>query len=255
MLEGMTALGFMAATLVAGPARADGRRHPLPRTPACGSRRRRRSTCCPAGAPGSGSARPGTRRSRARSGSRSRRSASASRCSRRRSRSPTRCGRASAARRRRSRAAITGRSGCSTRRSRSHGRASRSWSAAAASGRRSGWSPSTPTRATCSASPEASPTSTRSSMPLRGGRPRPRRDRALDAPGRAARSAELGPHGVAATGHRPLRRAVRRRRRARHRRAQGCPRARVRRDLRSGHHPGAPRVTVTSFVMLCTLLS
>ncbi len=43
----------------------------------------------------------------------------------------------------------------STRPSRSRGPASRSWSAAAASGRRCASSPSTPTRATCSARPRA----------------------------------------------------------------------------------------------------
>ena len=97
MLEGMTALGFMAAHTSRARLGPDGRRRPLPPARRCGSRRRRRSTSCPAAAPGSGSARPGTRRSPTGSGSRSRRSASASSCSRTRSGSPTRCGAASAA--------------------------------------------------------------------------------------------------------------------------------------------------------------
>ena len=79
----------------AGAPRADGRRHPLPEPRACGSRPRRRSTCCRAGAPGSASGPPGTRPSPRVSASPSRRSASGSRCSRRRSRSRTGCGRAS----------------------------------------------------------------------------------------------------------------------------------------------------------------
>ena len=83
----------------------------------------------------------------------------------------------------------------------------------------------------------------------------PARDRALDPAGRAPRAAELGTDGVAAGGGRPIRRAVRRGRRPRHRRAQGRARAGVRRDIRARHHPRAPRVGVTSFVMNCTLLS
>ena len=63
MLEGQTALGFMAAHSSArdGP---DGRRDPLPGPRACGSRPRPPSTSCLADARGSGSVRPGTRRSR-----------------------------------------------------------------------------------------------------------------------------------------------------------------------------------------------
>ena len=72
-----------------GADRPDGRRRPLPPGPRCGSRRRRRSTCCPAAAPGWASAPPGTSRSRTGSGSRSRRSASGSRCSRTRCATPT----------------------------------------------------------------------------------------------------------------------------------------------------------------------
>ena len=110
------------------------------------------------------SGRPGTRRSRVRSASRSRRSASASSCSRRRCASPTRCGGRARLRGGASRAATSR----PTRLLNSPavdlaGRASRSWSAAAASGRRSASSPSTPTRATCSARPRRSPASTPSS--------------------------------------------------------------------------------------------
>ena len=83
----------------------------------------------------------------------------------------------------------------------------------------------------------------------------PRRDRALDAPERQARPAGLGTDGVAAGGHRPLCRAVRRRRRPRHRRAQRRACAGVRRDLRAKDHPRAPRAAMTSSVMMCTLLS
>ena len=106
MLEGWTTLGFIAAHtqrarlgLLVGGVQY--------RHPACGSRRRPRSTCCPAAVPGSGSGRRGTTRSRSPRVP-SRRSASGSRCSRRRSRSPTRCSRASTAPRRRSRAATSG---------------------------------------------------------------------------------------------------------------------------------------------------
>ncbi len=91
MLEGYTSLGFVAAhteririgLLVTGVTY----RHPglLVKTS-------RRSTCSPAAAPSSGSARRGTSASTSVSACRSRRWASASSASRRRCRSPCRCG-------------------------------------------------------------------------------------------------------------------------------------------------------------------
>ena len=99
MLEGMTTLGFMAAHTSARPARADGRRRPLPAPGAVGQGHDHARR--PVGRPGLARHRRRLERGRVAraSASRSRRSASASSCSRRRSRSPTRCGRASAARR------------------------------------------------------------------------------------------------------------------------------------------------------------
>ena len=133
--------------------------------------------------------------------SRSRRSASASSCSRTRSGSPTRCGRASAARE----AAFDGRhvhadAAAQLARSRSPGRTRRSWSAAAASGRRSASSPSTPTPATSSAGPRRSH---HKYEILRehcdGGRAAVRRDRALEPPGRRP-DRPAGGRGASAAG-------------------------------------------------------
>ena len=220
MLEGMTTLGFMAAHST--PARLGlmvGGVHY--RHPGCGSRRRRRSTCSPADGPGWASAPHGTRRSRARWASRSRRSANGSSCSRRRSASPTRCGRASAGPRRVQRAPLRRGTTAELAAVALAGRGSRSWSAAAASGRRCGWWPSTPTPATSSASPEnvARKYAILDAHCAAVGRDparssdRPSRTSGRGRPGAAA--------GVPGPGRRPLRRAVRRRRRARHLRAQG----------------------------------
>ena len=125
MLEGWTALGFMAAhskrarlgLMVGGihyrNAGALGQGHDDARRPV----RRARLARHRRGLEPGGVARA--------SASRSRRSASASRCSRRRSGSPTRCGRASAASEARIRRAATSRRrACSTRPSRSRGRGS-----------------------------------------------------------------------------------------------------------------------------------
>ena len=119
------------------------------------------------------------------------------------------------------RAATSRRRACSTRpQSLSAGPGCRSWSAAAARRRRSASWPSTPTPATCSGRPRRSPTSTRSCAAhcaavgrdpdeierstLQNVRPRP---------DGAARSRDPGP------GRRPVRRALRRGRPARHLRA------------------------------------
>ena len=189
MLEGMTALGFMAAhTKRARLGLMVGGIHY--RNPGMWVKATTTLDVLSGGRAWLGIGAAWNRRSRARSASRSRRSACASRCSRRRSRSPTRCSRASAA----SEAAFHGRhyqadAAAQLARSRSRGRASRSWSAAAASGRRSASSPSTPTRATSSARPEAHRPQVRDPRrALRGRRARP----ATRSSGRRSRTSASG---------------------------------------------------------------
>lgn len=146
MLEGYTSLGFLAAhtsrvelqVLMTGVTSG---------TPGCSPRSCRRSMCSPGGVRPSASGRPGTSGSTAASACPSRHSRNASNDWRRPSRSCTRCG---ATRTGPTTASTTSSRRRSTRHSRSGDRTRRSWSAAAVSGRPSGWSRSTPTPATSS---------------------------------------------------------------------------------------------------------